>query len=195
MKKITVLTAFLFLVTAAVMTVSATGRHEAVARYSARSVQMVSPVRPLFTRVDIEISQWSTDQDHRQLGRAILEQGPMAFSYALAGYPALGWIGVGDREFTIRYAWQAFDRDGGQRIYVASDEPILLMPKEFRKFADPEPLLFLELRLNARGEGIGKLSDAARLSVDQARNVIELRDFDRRPVHLVMVHDELNFYE
>ena len=156
---------------------------------------MTSAARPMFPRVDIDIAQWSTDQDHRLLARTVIEQGPMAFSHVLAGYPALGWIGVGDREFTIRYAWQAFDRDGGRRIYFASDEPLLLMSREFRKFAEPEPLLFLELRLNARGDGTGKLSDALRLSVDESRNVIELRDFDRRPLHLLMVHDELNIYD
>lgn len=156
---------------------------------------MTSAARPMFPRVDIDIAQWSTDQDHRLLARTVIEQGPMAFSHVLAGYPALGWIGVGDREFTIRYAWQVFDRDGGRRIYFASDEPLLLMSREFRTFAEPEPLLFLELRLNARGDGTGKLSDALRLSVDERRNVIELRDFDRRPLHLLMVHDELNIYD
>jgi hypothetical protein len=156
---------------------------------------MTVAARPVFARVDINIAQWSTDQDHRQLGRAIQEQGPVAVSHLLAGYPSLGTIGIFDREFTIRYAWQVNDRDGAQRIYVASDEPIVLTSREFAKFADPEPLTFLELRVNARGDGVGKLSDAIRLSVDESRNVIELRDYDRRPLHLVMVHDELNFIE
>src|SRR4051812_33905853 len=158
-------------------------RRDSVARFSARSVVMTSPARPLFARVDIEITQWSTDLDHRMLARTVLEQGAMAFSHDLAGRSSLGWIGIGDREFTIRYAWQTTDRDGGRRIYVASDEPIVLMPREFRKFADPDPMLFLELRLDARGDGAGKLSDAVRLSVDQSRNVIELREWDRRPLH------------
>jgi hypothetical protein len=155
---------------------------------------MASAARPVFARVDITITQWSTDQDHRRLGRALQEQGPVAFSHLLAGYPSLGSISVFDREFTIRYAWQANDRDGAQRIYVASDEPIQLS-REFAKFADPEPLVFLELRVNARGDGLGKLSDSLRLSVDESRNVIELRDYDRRPLHLVMVHDELGLYD
>jgi len=167
-------------------------RHDPVARFSARSVQMTSPTRFNFPGVYISVFQWSTDIDHRTLARTILERGPVAFSHTLAGYPRVGSIATGDQEFMIRYAWQAPDRDGGQRIYLASDEPILLMSREFRKFADPEPLLFVELRINARGEGIGRLSDAVRLSVDESRNVIELRDWDRRPLHLMMVRDELN---
>ena len=188
-----ILTVLLLL--AAGFTASVSARLDAVARFSARSVQMTSPLRPMFPRVDIEITQWSTDFDHRYLARTILEQGPMAFSHTLAGYPALGWIGIGDREFTIRYAWEARDRKGARRVYIASDEPILLMSREFRKFAEPDPLLFMELRLDAYGDGIGKLSDAVQLSVDESRNVIEMREFDRKPVHLMMVHDELNIYD
>ena len=184
-----------FLALSAGVAASASGRHEPVARFSARSIQMASPARPVFPRVDITISQWSTDLDHRALARTILEQGSVAFSHTLAGYPRLGTIVVGAEEFAIRYAWQALDRDGGQRIYLASDEPIQLMSREFRKFADPAPLLFVELRVNARGEGMGRLSDAIRLSVDESRNVIEMRDWDRRPLQLVMVHDELGIFE
>jgi hypothetical protein len=138
------------------------------------------------------ITQWSTDQDHRLLARTILEKGPVAFLDVLCGYPSMGTISVdGNREVTIRYAWQAADRDGGQRIYLATDTPISLTAGDFRKFPEAEPLTFVELRVNASGDGLGKLSDAVRLSVDESRNVIEMRDFDRRQLHLVMVHDEL----
>ena len=194
MRRATVVSTVIFL-TIAGIAASAAIRHDAVARFSARSVEMTSPARLLFTRVDINISQWSTDLDHRTLARTILEQGPVAFSHTLAGYPRVGTITAGAQAFPIRYAWQARDRDGGQRFYFASDEPIMLMSREFRKFADPEPLLFVELRIDARGDGIGRMSDAVRLSVDESRNVIELRDWDRRPMHLAMVHDELGIVE
>jgi len=193
MKRATVLSTAIFLSVAGIAASAArtNPRTEAVALFSARSVEMTSPARPLFTRVDIAIHQWSTDLDHRALAHAILEQGPMAFAHTLAGYPRVGTITAGAEEFPVRYAWQAVDRDGGRRVYLASDEPILLMSREFRRFADFEPMLFLELRVNARGDGMGRLSDAVRLSVDQSRNVIEMRDWDRRPLHLVMVRDEL----
>ena len=184
--------AILFLVFTAGLTTSATVRYDAVARFSARSVEMTSPMRLSFKHVDIAISQWSTDQDHRLLARTFLEKGPVGFVDVLCGYPAVGTISVaGGQVLTIRYAWQAADRDGGQRIYLASDEPISLVSSEFRRLADMERMYFMELRIDRFGNGEGKLSDNVRLSVDQSRNVIELREYDRRPVHLVMVHDEL----
>jgi len=166
-------------------------RHD-IARFSARSVEMTSLARMTFRHVDIAISQWSTDQDHRLLARTLLEKGPRAFFDVLCGYPSVGTIAVaGGQEFTIRYAWQAADRDGGQRIYLATDQPIMLAGSEFRPLSSVDPLYFVELRLDRHGDGAGKLSDHVRLSVDESRNVIELRDYDRRPMQLVMVHDEL----
>jgi hypothetical protein len=171
---------------------AASRRHHDVARFSARSVEMTSGARLTFRHVDIAISQWSTDQDHRLLARTLLEMGPRAFFDVLCGYPSIGTIAVaGGREFTIRYAWQAAERDGGQRIYLATDQPIVLAGSEFRPRSSTDPLSFVELRLDRHGDGAGKLSDHVRLSVDDSRNVIELREYDRRPLQLVMVHDEL----
>ena len=82
-------------------------------------------------------------------------------------------------------------RDGGRRAYLATDTPIALTGGDFKKYPDTEPLTFVELRVNANGEGMGKLSEASRLAVDETRNVIELREFEMRPLHLVMVRDEL----
>ena len=187
------------LIVAAVLAFSsgmtAESRRDPVAWLSARAVQMTSPMRLDFPRLDIRIYQWSSDLDHRTLARTILERGPVAFSHALAGYGRAGWITMADEEFAIRYAWEVRARDGARRIYLASDQPFRLMTREFRRFADADPLLFMELRLNTHGDGVGRLSDAAGLSVDESRNVIELREWDRRPLHLVMVHDEVNIYD
>jgi hypothetical protein len=166
-------------------------RHHDVARFSARIVEMTSPARLTFRHVDIAISQWSTDQDHRLLARTLLEKGPRAFIDVLCGYPSVGTIAIaGGQEFAIRYAWQVADRDGAQRIYLATDQPIVLAGSEFRPRSSVDPLYFVELRLDRHGDGAGKLSDHVRLSMDESRNVIELRDYDHRPLQLVMVHDE-----
>ena len=173
------------------LTLTARARHQDVARFSARSVEMTSAARLSFRRIDIAISQWSTDQDHRLLARTILERGPAGVLDLLCGYPSLGTIAVaGGSEIAIRYAWRVPDAEGGERIYLASDEPISLMGSHFNGIAYP-PFYFVELRLDRHGDGMGKLSDNVRLSVDQGRNVIELRDYDRRPLQLVMVHDEM----
>jgi hypothetical protein len=153
---------------------------------------MSSPARLSFRHIDIAISQWSTDQDHRLLARTLMQRGAVGFVDVLCGYPALGTVAVGGGQvFTIRYAWQMPDRDGGQRIYLASDQPIVLAGSEFRRFEQMDRLYFMELRIDRHGDGEARMSDAIRLSVDESRNVIELRDYERHPLQLVMVHDEM----
>ena len=58
-----------------------------------------------------------------------------------------------------------------------------------------ESLTFIELRINPNGVGEGKLSEAASVSVDESRNVIELREYDRSPLHLLMVRSDHAFEE
>jgi len=60
----------------------------------------------------------------------------------------------------------------------------------FGPFLSRERLTFLELRVNRRGEGDGKFSEAVGLSVDESRSVIELRDYLKGAFHLVMVRSE-----
>lgn len=164
-------------------------RHaDPVAHFTAQTVVLTSPARLSLGRVDITVSRWSTDLDQRELGRTYLMKGYVAFMNLLCGFGRAGSINVDDREIPIRYAWETLDRDGGARVYLASDEPIRLDVGDIRFFTESGPLTFLELRLNRQGDGEGKLAPVDLLSVDESRNVIEIRNYDRRPLDLVLVH-------
>jgi hypothetical protein len=167
-----------------------------IEHFTAKSAALSSPARLTLRPVDIVISRWSTYTDHRALATALLEKGHVAFLNLLCGFGAVGSINVfGGPDIPIRYAWSIDDRDGGRRIYLATDEPVSLTGALLRRFPDEEPLTFIELRINRNGDGEGKLSEAARLSVDESRNVIELRDYTTRPLHLLMVRSERPFDE
>jgi hypothetical protein len=141
--------------------------------------------------VEIVVTRWSSDIEHRMLETALREQGPVAFLDRLANFAPVGSIDVIDgRVITVRYAWEAFDRDGGRRIFLATDEPISLSSLRWR-LAEGEPRTFLELRVDRFGDGEGKLSEARRLSVDESRNLIELRDYASRPLYLLAVRSLL----
>jgi hypothetical protein len=166
-----------------------------VEHLTARAVESTSPARFVFRPVDIVISRWSTFTDHRLLSTTLLEQGPVPFLNMLCGFAPAGTISMGGREFPVRYAWSIEDRGGSRRIYLATDEPVSLSNPRFGPFLSDERLMFLELRVNRNGEGEGKLSEAVRLSVDESRSVIELRDYDKRPLHLVMVRSDMTGVE
>ena len=163
-------------------------RHEPIEHLVAHSALMTSPARITFQPVDIEIFEWSTAFNHQELTTALLQKGHVAFFNLLCGFGQVGRIGViGAPDIAIRYAWSDGERRGNRRIYLATEEPVSLNGSFTGRFPDAEPLTFIELRLSGDGTGEGKLSDAARLSVDESRNVIELRDYNQRPLHLIGV--------
>jgi hypothetical protein len=126
----------------------------------------------------------------------LLEKGWVEFLDRLCAFAPVGSIVTIDgRNIAIRYAWQMIDRDGRRRVFAATDEPIALANPLVHRWALADSLTFLELRVGANGEGEGKLSEAARLSVDETQDVIELRDYANRPLHLVMVRSLLSLDE
>jgi hypothetical protein len=168
--------------------VAAMPRSEPQLHLAAKVLEQTGSARPAYRPVEILVSDWSTGDTHRMLARTLLERGPLAFLDALCNLWPRGSVRVsGNRDVPIRYAWQVVERDGTERIYIASDSAIGLTNPWFRRPSEAEPPVFLELRLDRNGAGVGKLSDARRLTVDQSRDVIELRNYAERPVQLVMV--------
>jgi hypothetical protein len=162
-------------------------RQDPIEHFVAQSASMTSPARLTLRPIDIVLYRWSTYINHRELATALTRKGPMAFLDLLCGFGQVGIISVlGAPDIPIRYAWSVDEGDGGRRIYLATDERVVLEPRFFGR-TDPEPLTFVELRIDRDGVGEGKLSDTLRLSMDESRDVIELRDYARRPVHLISV--------
>jgi hypothetical protein len=183
---------------AGVMTIAAHAapRITPLEHFTARAVEATTPARVTFRPVDIMIARWSTFMDHLLLTQTYTQKGHVAFLNVLCGFSSVGTISVvGGVDTPIRYAWSFENRDGSRRIYLASDQAISLTNPMFRRDSDAEPMTFLELRIGPNGEGEGKLSETARLSVDESRNVIELRDYTSRPLHLVMVRSAAAFEE
>ena len=169
------------------------GRHsEPAARFTAHNAIMTSPARVSLGAVDITISRWSTDAEHRQLVRTLAQEGQIAFMNLLCGFRRVGSVTVdGERHMALRYAWETKDPDGAARVYLASDGPIRLDTTEIQQVAEPGPLTFVELRVNPQGDGEGKLAPGDWLSVDEHQNVIEISNYEQRPIDLIFVHREL----
>jgi hypothetical protein len=166
----------------------------AVEHFTATAVEMTSFMRVNLRPMEIVVTRWSSEIEHQILVNTLLEKGPIAFLDRLCTFaPAGAIIVVGGREFTVRYAWQAWGYDGTRRIYLGFDEPMSLNAVRYRPRG--EPLTFLELRIGRNGLGKAKFSDALRLSVDQTRNLIGLRDYDLRPLDLIEVRSQMPFDE
>jgi hypothetical protein len=179
-----------------VLGASASSRLEPEAHFTAKVGVTAGPARFALHTVDIVIDRWSPHAEHRLLERTLLEKGWVEYLDRLCTLAPVGSIVTIDgRNIAIRYAWQVVDRDGQRRVFAATDEPIALANPLVHRWDVADAFTFLELHLSANGEGEGKLSEAARLSVDETQDVIELRDDANRPLHLVMVRSLLSFDE
>ena len=154
---------------------SAPPRFEPEAHFTAKVGVTSGPGRFALRTVDIVIDRWSSPAEHRLLETTLLEKGWVEFLDRLCTFAPVGSIVTIDaRNIAIRYAWQMVDRDGRRRVFAATDEPVTLANPLVQKWALADSLTFLELRVGANGEGEGEAVEAARLSVDETQDVIEL---------------------
>ena len=164
-------------------------RNVPVEHFSAGSPAMTSAARLTLRPVEIAITQWSTHTEHRALASALIEQGPLAFARLLCNYGAAGSISVtGAPDVVIRYAWSIKEPDGNRRNLPRNRQTRAALEWVAATLPGRGGAHLRQLRVNPDGNGEGKLSDAARLSVDGIRQVIELTGYDGRPAHLLMVH-------
>jgi hypothetical protein len=183
-------------VAALVLSASASPRFDPVEHFTAKVGILSSPARFELRTVDILITRWSTQVEHRMLESALLEKGWVEFLDQLCTFePAGSIVTIDGRDITIRYAWQITNHDGRRRVFVATDEPITLANPLVPRSTLAESFTFLELHVDANGSGEGKFSEAARLLVDENQDVIELRDYASRPLHVVMVRSLLSLDE
>jgi hypothetical protein len=109
---------------------------------------------------------------------AALEKGPIVghlWSSEVAGY-------------ALRYAIRLPEPDGGERIVLISDRRLGVW-NDLWKPVGPDaatnyPFSVIEVRLNSKGEGEGKVSLTGKITVDSAAKTIALDNYSALPVVL-----------
>jgi hypothetical protein len=107
---------------------------------------------------------------------AALEKGPIVghlWSSEVAGY-------------ALRYAARLPEPDGGERIILITDRRLGVY-NDLWKPVGPDaatnyPFSVIELRLNSKGEGEGKVSLTGKVTLDSAAKTIALENYDALPV-------------
>jgi hypothetical protein len=87
----------------------------------------------------------------------------------------------------LRFAWQERTPDGGRQILMLTDRPIGIWEVALGFPSLEYPFSLIELRLDADGEGEGKLWVAAGITVDPSADLIELESYDGPPIQLTEV--------
>jgi hypothetical protein len=141
--------------------------------------------------VEILVNRWSTDAERDRLMAITFDNAPEKLLDALQHLPPVGYIRTPDTiGWDLRFARQTPQPDGGSRVVLATDRRIGFWEASNQPRSIDYPFTVIELRLNADGEGEGKMSIATKIIADRENNVITLENYETQPVMLKSVKRE-----
>jgi hypothetical protein len=144
---------------------------------------------PASGTVEIIVERWSTDAERRTLVSAFKEKGPEGLREALQKTKPVGRIMTpGSIGYQLHYAHQVPLHDGARRILVGTERPMSFAEMSRGTESSDYPFTIVEMRLNAKGEGEGRLSLATRIAGDADR--VELENYDIAPIRLTKIKAE-----
>jgi hypothetical protein len=139
--------------------------------------------------VDISINRWSTDDERNRLRDALREKGPESLLSALQNVKEpVGYIQTpGNVGYPLRFARQIPLGDGGRRILLGTDRPISFFEAMNPGVTSDYPFMIIDLTVNAKGEGQGRLLPLARVTANDD-HVVDIENYTTEPVRLNAVH-------
>jgi hypothetical protein len=139
--------------------------------------------------VDIAIERWTTPEERARLRAALQEDGNSGLLSALRKVePPTGYVRSGTGlGYPLRFAVQIDQPGGGRRILIATDRPISFLElRQGSSVTDEYPFMVIDMRLDASGEGEGKLIPLARIQRN-ADHVLDIDNYAAQPVRLTKV--------
>jgi hypothetical protein len=141
--------------------------------------------------IDITVERWSTDKQRDALMSVMLQKGSDKLLDALQDMPSVGHFGApGNLSWDLRFARRIPLPEGGERVVLITDRRIGFWEAATQPRSIDYPFTVIELRLNADGEGEGKMSVATKVIHDKEHNMITLEDYNLQPVQLTNVKRE-----
>jgi hypothetical protein len=160
-------------------------------RFTAMAVNMGDPWPVSAGAVEIVIHRWSTGAERDALVAVLMDRGSDALLNALQDAPAVGYIRTPNSlGYDLHFAGDLPGEDGGRRVVLATDRPIGFWEAANRPRTIDYPFTIIELRLNADGDGEGKMSIAARITGNTRGKLIEIEDYATQPVRLLSVRSQ-----
>ena len=118
------------------------------------------------------------------------DKGSDALLKQLRKLPRVGYIRRGDGQsigWDLHFARERKLDDGGRQIVLATDRPISAWEAMNRPRSMDYDFTLADIRFDGDGKGVGKLSVAAKIRVDDKTGAIEIEDFGSEPVRLTEV--------
>jgi len=160
--------------------------------------------------VRIDILRWSTDEEREKLmsawngkggrasttkarsGNAVPLSPEVALAAALKQTTTVGYLWSSEVSgYALRYAGKVTGADGLERIILITNRRLGAMNDLWKPVGGGPVATYdfsvIELRLNAKGEGEGKVSLTGRVTPDSAAQIVTLENYNALPVVLSRV--------
>jgi hypothetical protein len=135
--------------------------------------------------LDISVTRWSTPGERTELNQTLFKKGQDALLGALRDMRSVGRIHTpGNIGYDLRFAEQRMLPDGGREIILATDRPMSFWEMTNRPISSQYPFTWVQFKVGPEGKGEGKIAVAARITGEEADDLIEVEDFAIRPVRL-----------
>ncbi len=153
-------------------------------RFSAFAINMNSG--PRAGMVDITIERLTTEEERDGLIAAFVEGGQNSLLKALQKVkPRVGYIRTPNSlGYDLQYAWRIVNADGSSRVIIGTDRPINFWEASRQPRTIDYPFTIIEMRLDAQGNGEGRMAAGTKISRSRDGKTIELENYGISPVAL-----------
>jgi hypothetical protein len=153
-------------------------------RFTAFAVNMGSG--PKAGTIDITLERLTTAEERDNLIAAFVEGGQDKLLSALQKVkPRVGFIrSANSIGYDLQYAWRIVNSDGTSRIIIGTDRPVSFFEASRNTRTMDYPFTIIEMRLDAKGEGEGRMASGTKISKSKDGKTIELENYGISPVAL-----------
>jgi hypothetical protein len=153
-------------------------------RFTAFAVNMNSG--PKAGMIDIVIERLTTDEERAGLIAAFVEGGQNSLLKALQKVkPRVGYIRTPNSlGYDLQYAYRFVNSDGTSRVVIGTDRPINFWEASRQPRTIDYPFTIIEMRLDTKGEGEGRMAAGTKISRSKDGKTIELENYGISPVAL-----------
>jgi len=181
-----------FIATTAAQSQTSPAHTHAPVRYTAIATNIDPSVNLTATTVQITVDRWSTDAE-RDLLLNSSGVGQAALLKALQNMPKAGSIRTPDSvAYDLRYARQLPAEGGGTQVVLVTDRQISFFEAANRARTADYPFMVVEMHLDQKGEGEGKITVATKIMANPKNRHIILENYGSQPVRLSKVRVEDN---
>ena len=153
-------------------------------RFTAFAVNMGSG--PKAFTVDIVLERLSTDEERDGLIAAFVEGGQDALLKAMQKVkPRVGFMRTPNSlGYDLQYAYRFVNSDGTSRVVIGTDRPINFWEASRQPRSIDYPFTIIEMRLDTKGEGEGRMAAGTKISKSKDGKTVELENYGISPVAL-----------